>query len=715
MSSRFTSLLPLIVGGVIALFASFLPESLSIFRSALWLFVIVFSAGVIGPRFVSERLPSPFRWLIGGVTLLATHSILQTIWYYAGGLLGPWADGLCLGGAILLLTLCIGLRKTVESDDTKTSDGPVRIEEASWTLLAVLSFVAAAMFVLLSAWQAATTQSINGAWGLFPAGTLIALSVLFAGSFLASLTSRKLVVVSLVSLSLLLLASLTIFVYPLGYGFDGFLHRASEAVILETGTLTPAPPSYIGQYTLITWLSRVFRVSHSISDLWLVGALALFLPIASSHLSRKKRGSFSVLGLLIALPLGIISATTPQNVAYLLGLLALLWLIPFESKDEEASTLTRVTSLVIPWIMIAWSLATHPLAGLPFAFAGFALSIYQLRFRIVRNIFIGLSLVGSLLVVPLAFSVRAMLQGSGWSWGWLKSASSIFGWLGERAMQPATHLALWPDWTNWQIYLLSFLLLGAALLAAVRDTQRRSIWLILIGFSVTASLSSWLLQASGDFSFLISYERQDYAGRLLIVAQLFLVPAALVGIGYWFEKAQSAHPRIRAASLLLGIAWFSANVYNMLPRNDAAAIGHGWNVGQSDLEAVKFIDKQANGEAYTVLANQTVSAAAISSFGFKRYVGDVFYYPIPTGGPLYERFLQMMDQPDADIAKEAGDLGQSKLVYVVVNRYWFKADQTIEKLKELSDRTWNVERGAAYIFLFDLRNRPSASATTSGS
>ena len=33
---------------------------------------------------------------------------------------------------------------------------------------------------------------------------------------------------------------------------------------------------------------------------------------------------------------------------------------------------------------------------------------------------------------------------------------------------------------------------------------------------------------------------------------------------------------------------------------------------------------------------------AVREFGFKRYVDDVFYYPIPTGGPLYEQFLQLV-------------------------------------------------------------------------
>jgi hypothetical protein len=654
---------------------------------------------------------------MGAVALLASQSIFQTVWYYAGGLLGPLSDGLSLGASVVLLAGCVSFKFFQVETLPHEGENTIRPKEASWTTFAVLACVAASLFLIVNALQAATHTSVNSPWPLLPAGTFIAVALLFASGFLASIKARPIVVAGLVALSLLTLSSLTPLIYPLGYGFDGFLHRASEEVILQTGTLTPHPPTYIGQYTLVTWFARVLHVPQSLGDIWFVAALALLLPFAAYQLSAtKKRKGLTILSLLIALPLGILSASTPQNVAYLLGVLSLLWLIPADAPEATSDeTVTYTTSLLVPWLLLAWSLATHPLAGMPFALAGCALSVQTLRQRWIKRTIVGTTLLASLFAVPLAFSVRAALQGGAWSWAWLKNLPTAWGWLTERFLQPATHLALWPDWANWQSYLFTFVLLAAALFAVTRDKARRSLWLTLISFAVSASASSWLLQTSGDFSFLISYERQDYAARLLVVAQLFFLPAALVGLGYWFERIEHTHPRMRAAALLLGIAWFSANVYNMLPRHDAAAIGHGWNVGRSDLEAVQFIDKQANGQPYTVLANQTVSAAAVSVFGFKRYVGDIFYYPIPTGGPLYEQFLQMMDHPNLDIAQETGSLGQSKLVYVVVNNYWFKAEQLIERLKGISDRTWNVEHGAAYIFLFDLSTTSNASTTRTGS
>lgn len=694
--------------------SGFLPGSADLLRSALFVFSLVFSAGILGPE-LAPRLPRVLRGIVGGLSLLAAQSILQTAWYYLGGTLGPLADGLGLGVSILITTLIVRLsRHPYHTENETEASSPITPTQAGWTTFGILAFTAACLFIIVSAIQAATTRSINSPWPLFPAGLFVAFSALFASAFLVAIKGRRLVTAGLVALTLCTVASLTSLVYPLGYGFDGFLHRASEDVILNTGTLEPAPPSYIGQYTLVTWFARVLHIAPKIGDVWLVALLALFLPLATWHLSHKKRPAYAIVSLVLALPLAVISATTPQNMAYLLGLFALLWLAPQQHETDETEKTAPAIHWLIPWLCLGWSVATHPLAGLPFALAGLGLSLNRLQRPIIRGIGQIITLIGSAVVIPLAFSVRAWAQSGDWNWGWVSAIPSSLGWFAQRLVEPATHLALWPDWANWQRYLATFLLIGAALFAAFKDRERRRTWSLLIGFSLAAVLSSWLLQISGDFSFLISYERQDYASRLLIVAQLCLVPAALVGLGLWFEVAERAHPRMRAASLLFALAWFSANVYNALPRHDAAMIGHGWNVAESDLETVQFIDKQANGKPYTVLANQTVSAAAISSFGFKRYVGDVFYYPIPTGGPLYEQFLQMMNRPATDIAQEAGELGQSDLVYVVVNKYWWQAERVVERLKVLADRTWNVEQGSAYIFLFDLKTSSNASTTRSG-
>ena len=51
----------------------------------------------------------------------------------------------------------------------------------------------------------------------------------------------------------------------------------------------------------------------------------------------------------------------------------------------------------------------------------------------------------------------------------------------------------------------------------------------------------------------------------------------------------------------------------------------------------------------------------MEAYGFKTYYhDDVFYYPIPTGGPLYEKFLTMVnDAPTRATIIEAMDIASS--------------------------------------------------------
>ena len=126
------------------------------------------------------------------------------------------------------------------------------------------------------------------------------------------------------------------------------------------------------------------------------------------------------------------------------------------------------------------------------------------------------------------------------------------------------------------------------------------------------------------------------------------------------------------------------------------------SVGTDDREAVRFIEQHAGGRPYTVLANQQVSAAAIEAYGFKRYTNDVFYYPVPTGGPLYQVFLDMMAQPNLVTVQRAADLGNSRLVYVVLNDYWWEAERVGAELDQLADRVYHFGDDRVRVYRFEV-------------
>nr|MBP7134634.1 hypothetical protein [Patescibacteria group bacterium] len=364
---------------------------------------------------------------------------------------------------------------------------------------------------------------------------------------------------------------------------------------------------------------------------------------------------------------------------------------------------------VFALLMTGWALATHPLAGLPFA----ALVIGVLWIRLVQRkewrpwigwVGSGLSALATAVCVPLAFILQSLVSKTQVSWhtDQLLQFSTWWRTLIQGVSPPISHLALWPDWADTIQWIIPFFLILGAVIAYFTERRER----VLVVHSGLASaglcLAGAIMAQAGEFSFLINYERSNYADRLFLVAGLVLIPAALLGWAHTWERIRSAPPILICFWVVFLSALSTGAVYGALPRHDAGMIGHGWSVGQADMESVKFIEKDAQGKPYTVLANQSVSAAAVANFGFKRYVGDVFYYPLPTGGPLYQLFLNVTATPSLEPIQEAAQLGESSLVYIVLNAYWWNAEQVQESLKALSSRAWSVRDGEAYIFRFDV-------------
>ena len=64
----------------------------------------------------------------------------------------------------------------------------------------------------------------------------------------------------------------------------------------------------------------------------------------------------------------------------------------------------------------------------------------------------------------------------------------------------------------------------------------------------------------------------------------------------------------------------------------------------------------------------------------------MFYYPVPTGGPLYQIFLRMIEEnPTRELAMEAMNVTGVNRVYFVVNEYWWSAETAIERARVQTD------------------------------
>ncbi len=687
--------------------------------SAVALFCLFYATHRFAPRFFPHhaRVPRLFLTLI---TLLGIQSILQTLVYYANIPLGPWTDA-----GTELVSIWIG---TIVVFFTKPF--PTEIDLATPSFLRrclqekVLFFFrgsllgcagVSASYIAYHTHRLATTAAIRTPWEVLPPGILLAFACVFAAVWLMAWRGRSVVLTWIMATGFfVLIALITPLLYPIGFGFDGFLHRASELILFQTGSLQPKPFYYIGQYTLITWLARTLILSiQTIDTFLLAGCIALLPTVFALRIPSDEKRFFPVLekiamslvAVLALIPLKPWITTTPQSLAYLMGLGALFLASLPEKKSSSFSAL----------VLGAWSVVIHPLAGLPL-FGGTVLALSRSwltrfpRARTLSSVFLTL---GTALIVPLAFFIHSRLSGIQIEW----DASGIFSlarWqeLARTLIAPPLGIALWPDWAAFVEYLFPLILLAfvvtglwkhAEQTESAKQTNQSLAWISVAG--VLVMLAAWGMQQAATFTFLITYERQDYIQRLFFIGQLLLLPAALSGfVRVWnYVKQQPAIPFF--AFVVFTMTWQAARVYRAFPYHDATHIEHGWNTSQAALEAVRWIEHDSKNQPYTVLADQSVSAGAVAELGFKRYADDIFFYPLPTGGALYQVFLSAATtQAKKEDIEEAARLGKSSLVYIILSDYWWQADEVAEHLETLAGNSYSVEGGAMRVYRFAVNN-----------
>ncbi len=728
------------------------------------------------------------RWWLGVWQLLSALIIVAAAMYYAMPFSPAAADVL----VILALAAAWTIRGRAKTPPPRRADAPA---QRGWPLAAGLAALAGFASTLFLLRASATVRAVASPWDVvspwtfvaFGAGVLALSALWFQGRGRASVPPpgsppcqgglpaglaplpRPVLseveggaarcphgagrgvpsagvgfIVPLTILALFVFLSVNLAVFPLGAGFDAFIHRATEAHIAATGSITPKPLYYAGQYALVVLLHHAFALPVDAVDLWLLPLLAAFLlpsawTDAADRLLPERRWAPFTLALLFLLPLGAFATTTPQGLADLWILLLVLASVPLLA----ASPLDGPARRRRLWLLALSALATaaiHPLAGLPaLAFVAY---LAAARTRWLRRAIIA---VGALLL-PVSFLVENRgLGGRGLDLAglWTKLAALFPAPPALGApYHPALDFAAALGWAaGWIVLLLAIL--------GWRRAPNRLRW-------AAAAMAGLLLAdyvllgTIVDFSYLIDYERASYAARLLPLALFFLAPLAMVGLGR-IRQRLDGFPRARESASsspfqgeaacwpLSGrrrgcrrseqegrkapraVRWFAVALaagavlgawYAAYPRDDAYLKGHGYNVSQADFDAVKQIEADAGGVPYVGLADQSASVAALSTIGF-RYFGDQFFYPIPTGGGLYQKFLDMNAAPTRATADAALNLvapgcrlpaagcRPPSRAYFVVDSYWWNAPAVVAQAKRTADAWFAVDGGQVTVFRYE--------------
>ena len=640
--------------------------------------------------------------------LLSQISILGTIFYYILHLLPS-------SGATILLIITI-FNFVVFANKRKAKKHlkfTIPKQKASLVIIALYGlFLGLTLFNLF---QNQTLESIRSPWEQvnypFFLYYFLATSSLM---FLLFKNRLKSLTPVFIGIHFTLSCSIALILYRVGYGFDPFIHTATEEFIAENGSITPKNFYYIGQYSIIVILHQLTSLKISILDKLLVPALTFSIPFfyysALGQFIKKTKfikSYFPVLFLLL-IPYSHLLMTTPYNLSVLFFLLsiAMAWEFSLTGKKKHLffNLLLAVTSLV-----------AHPIGGIASLLTTFFTLLYKYwkqitnAFPASRYLLIFISTI-SVLTLPVLFSLNAILQGN--IAGILKSSglenikNSLLA--NTPNIQFESNFNLLYDiayfWGQ-NIRILYLVLVIFGIILFIKNKFFKVHTAFLITFAVLF-LNTIFIEGFIDFQELIEYERRDYALRVLSLSFYLLVPFFMISWYHIIYKAK--YNKLFQVFLLICTALLMTNVlYFSYPRHNKYETGRGYSVSKSDLLAVSKVEQLAGNSKYIVLANQNLGAAALKLTGFNRYyleknsTAEHYYYSIPTGAPLYQYYLDMVyKQPTRELAKEAANLIDAENVYLIVNDYWTSSEIIYQNAKAQADSVYSINNGSIYIFEF---------------
>jgi len=693
---------PLILA-IAALAALFLPSSPG-WRGGLAILYLIGMGLVIGRRFFPDE-SSGWGIYLGSLSYIAFLTVAGTVLYYLDRLDLPVTAFLLIAPPILAAALSAGRGtpslSTIFGSRSKADEKAENIKTAIGVpLIGLLIFLIG--YGLSMVYASATADSIRTPWDAVPRTyfVIVFMAALIAYTVVSSGLAGRLAFLAVIGFSVLAVW-VAAAVYLVGFGFDPFIHQSTEASIFTSGVMLPKTLYYVGQYVLVTIVSRVLGGGVFIVDRYLVPiAFLAILPAAYWSVRRAfgwpRRVAAAAIMIILLLPLAPFIATTPQSLANVFALAAFFLAMPAAVGTDR----TCPRWLIV--LLTGAAAAVHPLAGIPLFF--FCAAVFLLIGTgpksgfIAKHVSLPLLIIIGAVALPAVFLINARFSSADVSLNTevISAPSSILEGLKSTAVVARRFLAAYDVAYLWrtvrETFFIAVGIIGLFLL------RRRHRAVSAYGSAAAIFLANFvLLRTVVLFSFLIPYERTYYADRLYDLTLYVLAVPAVYAFGTMLLAAERKPAVLRIVLAMLVAAFLTSSVYLAYPRRDLYETSHGWSTSASDVDAVRLIERDAQGQPYVALANQSVSAAAIREFGFKKYFtgkdkGEpIFYYPVPTGGPLYAEFENMNAVGGtAAAAQRAMDLAGVDAAYFVVNNYWWRAQKIILSARREANAYWDI-------------------------
>lgn len=669
---------------------------------AVLLFLLVQSKIIGHSLFKNKELY--FQFILGLITVLSFIMIAGSVAFYTYQL-NNWSLSIITILLPVIVFLPLKHAPPAEHQSSVVADErPRKWRHLPITILAGCFYLMSAAAIIYLLITSATTAPLQSPWLTIPAIIFILYFISTLLLIIYNLTSKY--YKPLVnSVHFFLSLGVVIFIYPLGFGFDPFIHQTTENIILNTGTISPKPFYYIGQYSLIVWLAHWLPISVKTLDIWLLPILSsLFIPpviyYAFKYNFKTENQALKLLPLtFLLLPYGSLIQTTPQGLSFLWSLLIIFLSLFYINRQG-------VYLVYILFLSMA-GLVMHPLSGIPLLFFTLLLGLYH-RFwqtsglkKYTRLTLYWLFSAVAAIIMPLVFMINSYIS-QGTPIAVEKSGDSQEFWA---ALTFYYHQYLRPEDLIYFFGLnIKLLMIIAALagLTFVIVKKRTHYFLHYIVTFLALLTNYWLLITFVNFNFLVVSERFIFPDRILNLSLYFLLPFIFL-ISYWVLKKIIVRPAIiQLAAFLLAGLFITTNWYLTYPRFDFQVQDKGYNVSSFDKQAIRWINTNGLNSDYVVLANQSVSAAALEEYGFAKYYQGLFYYPIPTGDQLYQSYLDVVRNRKTMTAvlSDVKALTGVTKVYVVLNDYWFGFEDIVTRLKTETDQIQIIEPNRIHIFSF---------------
>lgn len=634
----------------------------------------------------------PLMW--SAACIFSFFSIAHTTIYYVYKIT-PLTSATLLALPLLLLLFYKKENKHDTEKFYKESFG-------TYTILGIFLILEIILFSLL--YTSRTTDISNSPWLHLPSlfffiyfcATCLTLTIPYT-------TKNKWIAYTTTSLHLFLTYSVAIIIYPLGYGFDGFIHRATETWISQNGFILPKQPVYIGQYSFIVFLHHISAVPIFYLDILLVPVLAAFaLPGAVaktiSHVFKvEETRAINLVWLLPVLFYVSLHLTTPHNILVLLFILIVCSVLLY---------LHNKLPFFIPLTLSIAGLCIHALLGAPLFLFTIAAYISH-KYKKLETVSVAAYGIGISFLFPILFSLYFILSKNP-----LPTLSNPF-----HSIRAFIELFKRPYWYEksaplfWEVIyrfeqLLPFVLLACGVIAFLYIAKRKQYSLSTLLFLFSCGgfwVGAFLLRSWIHFPNVGAFEQGDYPMRLIKTSTIFLLPFLMYGAYLLSEKIISKKKIYKILLCIVASGIITTSFYLSYPQENKKVHFPGYNVTAADFEAAKFIHDKHSEYNYIVLSNPLTAIAAMELYGFPKYFetkeGLHSYYAIPTGARLFNLYQDMLYKGQKrEFMIEAMEFTGANTSYFVVSSFWSNFEKIVDGAKLTADSWHMIDNGNIFIF-----------------